>query len=74
MTFLTFDEWLQVNSDLVDGFIDEQVHCSGVPFRALLEIGAEEAWDMVRDHFRPVYREQRMQDEEKWKAWEALTR
>lgn len=72
MKILTYNEWLEANEDLVDEVLDGLNHPSGVPYRVLVEIGADSARVDVNDHLLSLYNEQRKKDEAKLKAWEAL--
>lgn len=73
MRFLTFNEWLEANQDLVNDFRAE-THASGVPYGVLIDIGAEDARHEFNRHFQLRYQHQLELDQAKWNAWQELTR
>lgn len=73
MRFLTYDEWLDENQDLVEAF-RAATHASGVPYGVLLDMGAEDARHEFERHFQLSYQHQLELDQAKWNAWQELTR
>lgn len=73
MRFLTYNEWLEANQDLVDDFRAE-THASGVPYGLLIDLGDEDARHEFDRHFQLCYQAQLERDQAKWNAWQELTR